>query len=198
MPIGTDTSFDWRGLALVARGSQLEQLSQVARITVEDGYYRGETLAYLAIAFIPRLVWPEKPQITPGQWFAARIGRGSRLPDGRFSNSINMTLAGELYLNFGWPAAVAGLGLLSVVFAAVWEASGFYWTKNNPVGLTLGLAILLQACFSTATTAIVSLVFQYLMALLLGWLLSSIVARRVRRGQDPVARRRSPALEPAP
>src|SRR5207248_2280290 len=78
-------------MSLIARGCNFGQLSQVAQIVNDEGYLYGQTLEYVTYAFIPRLIWPDKPSITPGQWFAEKIGRGTRLSETKFSNSINMS-----------------------------------------------------------------------------------------------------------
>src|SRR6478609_3497096 len=83
---------------ILARSSTLNQLSQVVELQVEDGYYNGATMSYIAFAFIPRFIWPEKPLIMQGRWFANEIGmaynHGSTGSLMDVNNSINMTVAG--------------------------------------------------------------------------------------------------------
>src|SRR5262249_19844214 len=38
------------------------------------GLLYGESMDYLAYAFIPRLFWPDKPAITRGAWFTVYLG----------------------------------------------------------------------------------------------------------------------------
>ena len=178
-------------MVLIARGCNFGQLSQVARIADEEGYYYGTTLEYLGYAFIPRIIWPEKPLITPGQWFAEKIGHGSRLSDTSFSNSINMSVAGELYLNFGWLGAIAGLLLLALLYAIVWEATNFYGERNNPTGHALGISILVQANGGSSAAAILQLIFVYLGMLVVSWLFQAFVEKKRaarRPHMRPVAR----------
>lgn len=158
-------------MTLIARQCQFVSLSQVVRITHEDGFYNGETLAYLAYAFVPRLIWRDKPQIAPGQWFAERIGRGTRLDEGRFSNSVNMTLAGEFYLNFGWSGALAGLVLLGFTFAIIWPTTVLVAHPGNVVRQAFTAILLLQSFGSGFASAIPQLFFSYLSMLAVGWLL---------------------------
>jgi hypothetical protein len=153
-------------LKLVARNCQFDQLSQVARIAEDDGLYYGETLGYMTYVFIPRIIWPDKPLVTPGQWFAQKLGRGQVLASKNgFSNSINMTLQGEMYLNFGWPGAIVGIVLLTYLFSLFWSTTGFFEYHNNPIGLILGLALLRQTTQSSSAAAIVHLIFMYLAVL---------------------------------
>ncbi len=174
---GTDSA----ALSLIARGCLFAQLSQVARIADEEGFYNGETLEYVAYAFIPRIIWPEKPLITPGQWFAEKIGRGWRMSETQFSNSINMTLTGEFYLNFGWIGAIAGVVFMTFIYAVFWEATGFYEIKNNPIGQALGIAILFQATVSSSAAGILNLIFSYLATLAVSYLFISLAKRRKNR-----------------
>jgi hypothetical protein len=163
---------------LIARGCNFGQLSQVARIADEEGYYYGGTLEYLSYVFIPRIIWPEKPLITPGQWFAEKIGHGTQLSSTGFSNSINMSVAGELYLNFGWVGAVGGLLLMALLYSIVWEATDFYGKGNNPTGHALGISILLQANFGSSAGAILQLIFFYLGMLGISWFLMAFVKNK--------------------
>jgi hypothetical protein len=152
-------------LTLIARGCQYGQLSQVARIVDEEGFYEGETLRYLTYAFIPRAIWPEKPTIAPGQWFAAKIGHAQLVGENRYSNSINMTVAGELYLNFGWTAAILGMVVLGAAFAFVWRATEVYVPGNNPIGQILAVVLLRHAVGGSSTVVIVNMIFVYVAAL---------------------------------
>jgi O-antigen polysaccharide polymerase Wzy len=167
-------------MVLVARGCNFGQLSQVARIADEEGYYYGSTLEYLTYAFIPRVIWPDKPLITPGQWFAEKIEHGSRLSDTQFSNSINMSVAGELYLNFGWPGAVIGLLLMAFFYAVVWESASFYSKGNNPTGHALGISVLFQAIGGSAAAAILQLIFFYLGMFGISSVLKAFVEKKKR------------------
>jgi hypothetical protein len=180
---GEEEGADSAMLSLIARGCLFAQLSQVARIADEEGFYKGETLEYVTYAFIPRIIWPEKPLITPGQWFAEKIGRGWRISETRFSNSINMTLAGEFYLNFGWAGSVAGIVLMTFLYTILWETTGFYDLKNNPLGQGLGIAILFQATVSSSAAGILNLIFSYLATLALAYAFISLAKRRKNRAQ---------------
>lgn len=112
---------------VLARVSTSSQLSQIGRIADEDGLLGGETVSYALFIFIPRAIWPDKPQIAPAQWFAEKIGRGQRLASGKFSNAVNMTVPGELFLNFGWIGTILGLALYQALYgwliSVTWNAT---------------------------------------------------------------------------
>lgn len=122
-----------------ARVSNINQTSQVVKVIEEDGYYRGSTMAYLSYAFIPRFIWKDKPLIQQGVWFALRIGKAYVHEGGGANNSINMTSAGELYLNFGLFGVMIGMFLIGALCAYMWQISGFTESVNNVLGGMFGL-----------------------------------------------------------
>ena len=131
-----------------ARVSNINQTSQVVKVVEEDGYYRGSTMAYLSYAFIPRFIWKDKPLIRQGVWFAVRIGKAYIHEGGVANNSINMTSAGELYLNFGLIGVVVGMFFIGGLCAYMWQISGFTESVNNVLGGMFGLYL-----FYLATSA---------------------------------------------
>ena len=127
---------------VVSRMTTLNQLSQVGRVVHEDGFLEGETLEYLAYAFIPRAIWPEKPAIAKGAWFALRIGQANLSRDGRISNSVNMTIPGELYLNFGWSGVFLGCWLFGTILGVLWSRTEFWSSSENVLGSAFGFYLL--------------------------------------------------------
>ncbi len=127
---------------VLGRLTNFNQLSQIGRVVQEDGFYDGATLEYLGVAFIPRFLWPDKPAIAKGSWFALRIGQAYVRADGLSSNSVNMTVPGELYLNFGWLGAVCGCFIFGAIFAALWSRTGFWTDSGNTFGAAFGFFLL--------------------------------------------------------
>ena len=121
-----------------ARLTNFNQLSQVGRIANEDGYLHGQTLEYLGFVFIPRFLWPDKPIVQKGGWFAWRIGQAWIRADGRYSNAINMTVPGELYLNYGWFGVLVGCALFGAFVALLWSRTGFWSRSSSAVGAAFG------------------------------------------------------------
>jgi len=128
--------------AVLSRLTSFNQLSQIGRVVHEDGFYRGATLSYLSYAFIPRFLWPGKPKIAKGSWFAVRIGHGYQKADGRYSNAVNMTVPGELYLNFGLVGVVFGCVGFGLLIGALWAKTEFWENPRNIVGSAFGFYIL--------------------------------------------------------
>lgn len=109
---------------IVARLTSFNQLSQIGALIDRNGFYGGRTFEYLRYALTPRAIWPEKPKIALGAWYAMEIGQAVPTANGWYNNSVNMTQAGELYLNFGWLGVIVGLPLFGGALA-------FFWTRAN-------------------------------------------------------------------
>ncbi len=138
-----------------ARVSIINQTSQIVKLVKEDGYYKGSSLAYLSYALIPRFLWKDKPIIAQGVWFALAIGQAYVHADGRANNSVNMTSAGELYLNFGLIGVVMGMFMIGYLCAYMWQISGFYGSCDNILGAMFGLYL----CYLATSTFGIDLQF---------------------------------------
>lgn len=90
----------------------------IAGLVKTSGLKYGATMSNLIYGFIPRFIWPEKPDVTLGSWFTRQLGlRGQRTSTGMFA-------AGELYWNFGWLGVIAGMWLLGVLTSELWRMAG--------------------------------------------------------------------------
>jgi hypothetical protein len=87
-----------------------------------DGLRYGETMAYASYAFIPRLLWPDKPSLSKGSWFTVYLGFSPREPEATTSTGITAT--GELYWNFGIVGVVLGMLFIGMLIGAVWRLAG--------------------------------------------------------------------------
>jgi hypothetical protein len=158
---------------LLSRLSTINQLTQVVRVVEEDGFLDGSTLDYLGVAFIPRALWPEKPTIAKGAWFALRIGQANVMADGQIMNSINMTIPGELYLNFGWMGVFIGLLLFGAVIAILWSRTDFWRDSRNVLGSAYGYYLLwiwLGFSLGADLQIIVTLIAMYLVFAAVGFM----------------------------
>lgn len=125
-----------------SRLTTFNQLSQIGRVVAEDGFLNGKTLEYMGFALIPRFLWPEKPAIAKGQWWALRIGQANVRFDGTITNSVNMTIPGELYLNFGWPGVLLGCLLFGMFVGVLWNRARFWDGATNVLGSAFGFYLL--------------------------------------------------------
>lgn len=162
-----------------ARLTNFNQLSQVGRITAEDGYVHGQTLEYLGFVFIPRFLWRDKPIVQKGGWFAWRIGQAWIRPDGRYSNAINMTVPGELYLNFGWFGVLTGSFLFGAFIAMLWSRTGFWGKHSSAVGAAFGYYLFWTSLSLAADLeSVVTLIATYFIFVAAGFAVRSLPNRR--------------------
>jgi hypothetical protein len=75
----------------------------------------GWTIGYIALAYVPRIVWADKPTLSVGGWITDNfLARGMR-------SSTGSTWIGELYFNFGWSGIVVGMLLMGIYFRVLHE-----------------------------------------------------------------------------
>jgi hypothetical protein len=143
---------------------------------VERGGHRwGETMEYLAYAFIPRLFWPDKPGVSRGAWFYAYVGAART--ESEATTSIAQTAAGELYWNFGFVGVVLGLGLLGSLFGLLWRLATPF-PEQDPVRLLLYVSLVFNMIdMSEAGSTLVNIVFRALVLLPAMFLLGRAVRK---------------------
>lgn len=95
----------------------------VRRTPSEVPYWGGETYKSLVGIFIPRILWPDKPQMQLGQQFGHRY---AYLYDLDTSTSYNFPFLLEFYANFGPFGVYLGMCLVGLIYAAL------YKIFNNP------------------------------------------------------------------
>jgi hypothetical protein len=79
-------------------------------------YQGGWTIGYIALSYVPRLVWADKPAMTTGQWVTDNFAGGPAI-----RSNTAPTWLGELYFNFGWPGLVIGMLFMGVFMRALHE-----------------------------------------------------------------------------
>jgi hypothetical protein len=106
-----------------------------------SGLMLGETMKYAGYAFVPRVLWPDKPTVTRGAWFSSYLGLYDTEADA--TTAIGMTAAGELYWNFGIIGVLVGM-------IAIGCALGFLWNlasadpRGRPIHMLLYVSIMLS------------------------------------------------------
>ncbi|HUI59826.1 MAG TPA: hypothetical protein VLX90_06370 [Steroidobacteraceae bacterium] len=81
---------------------------------IDTPFRQGDTLVGLLVAFIPRLIWPDKPDVAVGQLFNKEFIRTGD-PD----TYISPSHLGELYWNFGWPGILFGMTFIGALLGFV-------------------------------------------------------------------------------
>jgi hypothetical protein len=154
--------------SVLFRSSVLPQLTSLVGLVETKGFYNGAAISPLFIALIPRFLWPEKPLIGLGAWFATEIGQG-RATDTWFSNSINMTIPGHLYLDFGWIGVILGCLFMGGFLVILWNSSRFYDSPYNITGIIFGSYLMVSGFTGIGADLqiIISLLSYYLLFLLI-------------------------------
>lgn len=134
----SETATDEESGGLLSRNANVAQMTNVVKLVKRNGFYNGKASAPIATALIPRFLWPDKPLIELGAWFAVEIGVAYKNDMGRANNSINMTVPGELYLDFGWIGVLAGCFLFGGFMSVLWNATKFYTDEFNITGTIFG------------------------------------------------------------
>jgi hypothetical protein len=96
--------------ATLSRLSLLEQTANIIELTPSRVPYQyGHLYSYMAITFIPRFLWPEKPSANEAnRWY--QVSYGLTLPRELSHVSIAVGTLAESYISFGW------LGPLLIMF----------------------------------------------------------------------------------
>lgn len=162
---------------VLSRLTTINQLSQIGRVVDNEGYLHGQTLGYLAYAFVPRFLWPNKPAIAKAAWFALHIGLAYVKSNGQISNAINMTIPGELYLNYGWIGVFAGLTFLGAFISALWRTTGFWSNRQNVLGTAFAFYLMwpwIGFSLGGDMQILVTLIAVYLLLLCIALILPSL------------------------
>lgn len=110
-------------MSVIAHGSEVtatrtanvDLFADVIRQTPESvPYWRGYTYLSLVGAFVPRMLWPDKPQKRIGQDFGHRYGY---LYAHDRNTSINLSFLVEFYANFGERGVLVGMLLVGSILA---------------------------------------------------------------------------------
>ena len=99
------------------RLSLLQQTANVVELTPEVVPYQyGRLYSYLAVTFIPRFIWPDKPSVNGANaWY--QVSYGLTRPGNLDSVSIAAGTLTESYISFGWFGPLLIMLPLGVVVA---------------------------------------------------------------------------------
>jgi hypothetical protein len=153
----------------------------IARVGNDVAYQGGDTLVHIFTSFIPRIIWPDKPDSSVGQLFNREF-QVSADPN----TYISATHLGELYWNFGWPGVV--LGMFAIGFLLGFVNSRFALAEHRSLTrfLVLVTTIYFLCLRFEGSIAIEYIVWMRSLALVaaLHFLFAS-VSPRARRGRAP-------------
>jgi oligosaccharide repeat unit polymerase len=86
----------------------------IARVGVTAPFQNGHTFLLFLEGFVPRILWPDKPDSSIGQLF----NRELRITESR-ENYVSTTVLGELYWNFGWLGIIVGCPLFGSLLGII-------------------------------------------------------------------------------
>jgi hypothetical protein len=122
------------------RTSLLPQVSHVLAVTPSQiPFQEGQTYSYMAIALIPRFVWPDKPSVNDAnRYYQLAFG----LSTARNVDGVNIGAGclAEAYINFGWPGVVCIMFAIGIILG-IYERS-FLAQDSSTFFLAIGVALL--------------------------------------------------------
>lgn len=90
------------------------------RSTLLSGEWHGETLIWGVAAIVPRLLYPAKPEMNIGNFFAQQIGVDLGLVSSSdYFTNIAITIPFEFIGNYGLIAGILSFGLIGVLWASL-------------------------------------------------------------------------------
>ncbi len=79
-------------------------------------YQGGWSIGYVFLSYIPRVLWPGKPDTTIGQWITDNYGAGPHI-----KSNTGPSWIGEFYFNFGYPGVIVGMLVMGLFFRVLQE-----------------------------------------------------------------------------
>ncbi len=126
----------------VSRISLLNQSANVVEQTPSIVPYQyGWLYSYMAITFIPRFVWPDKPSMNEANQFY-QVAYGLTDEDDVSKVAISVGLLTEGFINFGW-AGVIGVMFLAGIFFDFYQKA-FLSRTSGPLMTGIGVILLPQ------------------------------------------------------
>ena len=120
------------------RADFIHQVAHIYSMTPEVvPYQHGKTYSFFAVAFIPRLLWPDKPTAGSANGFYA-VTYGVTTEEGAKTTTFGVSILGEAFMNFGW-AGVVFIMLLQGILIGVMQHS-FGGFESGPGGQAVFLA----------------------------------------------------------
>jgi hypothetical protein len=112
---------DWLGQGFEATMVRIDSQGVIA-VLVRDTprvspFLHGKTLLLFPIAFVPRILWAEKPETGTGRFITHVYGSGPHIDSHTASTQI-----GDYYINFGVAGVIVGMLLLGVTIRLTHES----------------------------------------------------------------------------
>lgn len=170
----------------VSRVSLLNQSANVVELTPSVVPYQyGWLYSYLAITWIPRFVWPDKPSVNEANQYY-QVAYGLSTEDDLARVSISVGLLTEGFINFGWPG-VMGIMFLAGIFFDFYQRT--FLSKTSGALMTgIGVILLPQflAVESQVAQYVGGIMQQVVVTLIVMLPIIQIQGLRLRREKKPL------------
>jgi hypothetical protein len=108
--VGNGTEGQHRSQTFIERSSSKQNIELLMEhIGVDVPYLYGGSLVAIPMAFVPRLLVPDKEDLAVGQLFTHKILKSDA------DTYISISHLGELYWNFGWGGVFVGMALTGML-----------------------------------------------------------------------------------
>lgn len=126
----------------LARVSLLTQTANVVDLTPSVVPYQGAQLySYMAVTWIPRALWPNKPSVNESNRFY-QVAYGLSDEEGLEGVSIGVGVMTESYISFGWLGVICIMFLMGV-FYDIYQKT-FFAKTSGALMFGIGVALLPQ------------------------------------------------------
>lgn len=161
--------------------SSVEQI--VSRSGVDIAFQQGRTIEPLLYIFIPRVLWPDKPNSSmAGQVFNQEFKISASK-----NTYISTSQVGELYWNYGWTGLVTGMLLIGAVMGTIATSMRLDKMTTLPRFLFILMTVyLLSLRFETAIAEVYSVwaraaLLLFIMNMLIPKVKESVLAKHAEK-----------------
>ena len=128
--------------ASLSRMSLLTQTSNVVDLTPRVVPYQyGRLYSYMAVTWIPRIIWPDKPSMSEANRFY-QVAYGLNNEEELEGVAIGVGVMTEAYISFGW-FGVIGIMFLMGVFYDLYQRT-FFGKMSGGLMFCIGVALIPQ------------------------------------------------------
>ncbi len=185
--LGTRDTGEYLSEGLQRTGARLDGVGRASVIIRETPrsvpFQEGWTLANIFIAYVPRVLWPEKPKITIGKFITDTYGTGAE-------SSTGPTWIGEFWMNYGLMGVIGGMFSIGFLLRLAHE---IFNRHSRTIPALLASTVILYKLATTVGGGVVGAVNGVVFAL--GPILLAHAAVSTF-GRDPGRQRASLPLEP--
>lgn len=145
----------------------------IAKVPKQVPYSLGSEIKLLAVSWVPRRIWPEKPTISLGEVFCEEM-----IPPNLFGEgtSVAVTLPGQFY----WDLGVLGVTIGMTFVGILWRILHEYLVRpRKNLSNMLVVAALFPSFFMAVEQDLVSIFSKYLLILLLASTVSVAISKKV-------------------